>query len=258
MAELPDLEVFSSNLNKLFQGKKLLTVKVINGKKLKDSAAELAKNLDGKILKHIYRAGKELRFQFADGTLLGMHLMLTGDIFPFEKNNDHHSTIIEFHFNDGTGLALADRMKNAHVKLNPIDKDGVDAVAKELTFSYLKKAFKRKKTVKDLLMDQNIIRGIGNSYSDEILWETKINPYSIAQALPDEKIKELAKTIKKVLKAATKEIMKTYPDKVNVEVKSFLKVHTKEHTESPTGKAIKIDTKGMRKTYYTDEQVLYK
>ena len=44
--------------------------------------------------------------------------------------------------------------------------------------------------------DQDIIRGIGNTYSDEILWQTKISPFSKANAVPDEKIKELAKAIK--------------------------------------------------------------
>ena len=258
MAELPDLEVFSRNLNKIFANKKLLNIKVVDGHRLKDKPADLTKNLQGKILTKIYRSGKELRFQFDDGTLLGMHLMLTGDIFPFEKINDHHSTIVELYFEGGQGIALADRMKNANIKLNPADKEGVDAIADELDFKYLKNAFKRKTTVKNILMDQNVIRGIGNSYSDEILWLTRISPYSVAECIPDEKIKELAKTIKKVLKDATEKIYKAYEGKVNVEVKSFLNIHTKSKETSPTGAIIKIDTKGMRKTYYTDEQVLYK
>ena len=50
-----------------------------------------------------------MRFEFTGGQLLGLHLMLTGDIFVFEKKNDHHSTIAELFFN-GTNLALTDRM----------------------------------------------------------------------------------------------------------------------------------------------------
>ena len=46
--------------------------------------------------------------------------------------------------------------------------------------------------------------------------------------------------------------------KVNVEVKEFLKIHNKERKTSPGGAPIMIDEKGMRKTYYTNEQVLYK
>src|SRR5205085_10070382 len=114
MPELPDVEVFSRNLNTLFANKKLLQVKVVNGKKLKDKPKELSQILEGKVLKRIYRSGKEMRFEFADGTLLGLHLMLTGDIFVFDKKNDHNSTIVELHFEGGTGMALTVRMRNAH------------------------------------------------------------------------------------------------------------------------------------------------
>ncbi|MEP7144952.1 MAG: Fpg/Nei family DNA glycosylase, partial [Ferruginibacter sp.] len=158
----------------------------------------------------------------------------------------------------GHGLALTDRMKNANIKLNPVNKAGVDAISRALNFKYLQKVLKRKTTIKKLLIHQDVIRGIGNSYSDEILWEARISPYSIAQAIPDAKIKELVTVIKKVLKKATEMIYKNFEGKVNVEVKTFLKIHTKEKTVSPSGAIIKIDHKGMMKTYYTDEQVLYK
>jgi formamidopyrimidine-DNA glycosylase len=256
MPELPDVEVFSRNLNALFANKKLLQVRVVNGKKLKDKPKELSQMLEGKVLKRIYRSGKEMRFEFADGTLLGLHLMLTGDIFVFDQKNGHNSTIVELHFEGGKGMALTDRMGNANIKLNPEDKAGIEAL--ELTYKYLKEAFQRKTMVKNILLDQNIIRGIGNGYSDEVLWETRISPYSIAQAIPDAKIKELVTTIKKVLKTETERIYKKYPGLVNGEIKEFLKIHSREKTHSPTGALIKIDTKGARKTYYTDEQVLYK
>ncbi len=256
MPELPDVQVFADNLHKIFSNKKLVKVKVINGNKLKDSPAALAKRLTGKVLKKIYRSGKEMRFEFDDKTLLGLHLMLTGDIFVFEKKNEHKLTIVELHFDNDKGIALTDRMRNANVKLDPEDKNGPDAL--EVTYKYLRTITQRKTNIKNILLDQDMIRGIGNGYSDEILWEAKISPYSVAEAIPDDKIKLLAAAIKKVLKAAIRNIQKKYPDKVNVEVKEFLKIHNKERTESPGGAAITIDTKGMRKTYYTEEQVLYK
>ncbi len=254
MPELPDVEIFAKNLNKIFARKKLLKVKVINGKKLPDTAASLSKNLDGKLLKKIYRSGKEFRFEFSDGTLLGLHLMLTGDLFIFNAKNDHHSTIVELYFEGGENLALTDRMRNAHIKLNPVDKAGIDAL--ELDFNYLKKIFSRKTTIKNIFLDQDLIRGIGNGYSDEILWEARISPYSIAAAIPDSKIKELVKIIPGVLNEATRKIDKAYPGKVNEEVKEFLKIHRRKG-DSPSGRPILIDTKGSRKTYYTDEQKLY-
>jgi formamidopyrimidine-DNA glycosylase len=255
MPELPDVAVFSKNLNKIFANKKLLKVKVINGRRLTDTASLLSKALEGRLLKRIYRSGKEFRFEFDDGTLLGLHLMLTGDMFLFDKKNDHHSTIVELYFEGDKNLALTDRMGNAHIKLNPVDKLGVDAL--ELDFKYLKSAFSRKANIKNILLDQDVIRGIGNGYSDEILWETRISPYSVAAAVPDEKIRELVKVIPKLLQEATTQIDKSHPGIINDEVKEFLKIHSRTKTKSPTGRPIQIDSKGLRKTYYTDEQVLY-
>jgi len=258
MPELPDVEVFARNLNDIFSGEKLLKIKVINGKRLQNKQTEFSKALAGKTLKRIYRSGKEMRFEFAGNILLGLHLMLTGDIFVFEDRNDHKSTIAELYFAGGKGLALTDRMGNANIKLHPIDKGGVDAISKELNFKYLKQALQRKATIKKILIDQDIIRGIGNSYSDEILWEARISPYSIAKSIPDEKIKELVTVIKKILTREIRQIYKKYKGKINVEVKEFLKIHTKDKTNSPTGAPIIVDQHGMMKTYYTREQMLYK
>ncbi len=257
MPELPDLEVFSTNLKSHFAGKKLLSLKVINGKNLKDKPKDLSEELDGKILKDIYRSGKELRFKFSNNNILGMHLMLTGDVFLFDKINDHKFTIVELHFSNGKGLALTDRMQNANVKLNPEEKKGIDALDKSLDFKYLKSIFNRKASIKNVLLNQDQIRGIGNAYADEILWEARISPFSTVNAIPDEKIKELVKIIKSVLRNAISKISNTHPGIIQGEVRDFLKIHTKQQTESPTGATIRIEKKGMLKTYYTDEQKLY-
>lgn len=258
MPELPDVEIFCRNLDREFSGQRLMKIKVVNGKKLQDSAAALSKAVRRKVLKKVYRSGKEMRFLFQDDTLVGLHLMLTGDIFIFDKKNDHHSTIVELYFDSGKGLALTDRMKNANIRLNPVDKAGIDAISPKLNLTYLKKALNRKKKIKILLTDQDIIRGIGNSYSDEILWKARISPYSIASAIPEKKVKELLAAIKTILKTEIKNIASHHPGKVNGEVKEFLKIHTKAKTHSPTGAPIIIDQKGMMKTYYTKEQKLYK
>ncbi len=255
MPEIPDIEVFSRNLKKLLAGKQVTKVKVVNGKKLKDTAKELSQALEGQKILDVYRSGKELRIQFSKKVLVGIHLMLTGDLHFFEETNERKSTIVELHFKDGNGLALTDRMKNANVKLNPIDKAGIDAL--DLNYKTLKEIMSRKAAIKNVLLDQDIIRGIGNSYSDEILWETRISPFSKANAIPDEKIKELATTIKKVLKDATEKIYKAHPGKINSEVKDYLQIHTKKKTESPTGSPILTAERGILLTHYTDEQVMY-
>ena len=256
MPELPDIEVFCRNLKKRFAGKTLQMIMVVMGKKLKDTQQQLSAALEGKKLEDIYRSGKEIRFRFSGDVLLGMHLMLTGDLFPFEGKNEQKWTIVEFRFRDGAGLALTDRMKNANVKLDPEDKKGIDAL--ELNYKKLKEILARDANIKNVLLDQNRIRGIGNSYSDEILWQTGISPFSIASAIPDEKVKELARNIKSTLKSAVTKIDKKYPGLVQGEVKDFLRIHTRKYTESPSGAPIKMVQRGMLKTFYTEEQVVYK
>ncbi len=257
MPELPDVEVFTKSLDNILSGKSLSKIKVIRGEKLEDSEAALNMGLKGKRLRGVYRSGKEMRFEFSGGAILGLHLMLTGDVFLFNGKNPNKFTIVEMHFTGDTRLALTDRMRNAYIKLDPEEKGGVDALSKQLDFRYLKNALQRKAQIKKVLTDQNIIRGIGSSYADEILWKTRISPYSTAAAIPDTKVKELAGVIKSELRSAVKRIEKKYAGKINVEVKEFLKIHSREKEKSPTGFPILIDKQGMSSTFYTKEQVLY-
>lgn len=256
MPELPDLQVFAKNLNSTLAGKKLLNIKVLNTKKIKDKQADLNKNLEGKVLESVYRTGKELRFQFANNVLLGMHLMLHGNLYFFEKNNEHKFTITELYFVN-KGLALTDWQDMASIKLNPEEKKGIDALSAELNYDYLKTVLQSKAKIKNVITNQDIIRGIGNAYADEILWEAKISPFSISSAISENKIQALEKAIKSVLINAEKQILKKHPDIITGEIRDFLKIHTKEKRESPGGYLIKVEKKSGRSTYYTDEQELF-
>jgi formamidopyrimidine-DNA glycosylase len=258
MPELPDLQVFSRNLTKKFKGKKLTTVKVANSKNLKDSQSAITKHLKGKTLHNIYRSGKELRFEFNNDIVLGMHLMLHGNLYIYEGSNLQKNTIVEFQFENETGLALTDWQGMANIKINPTDKKGIDALAKELTAGYLKEALQTKAIIKNVIVNQDIIRGIGNAYADEILWAAKIHPSSILKSIPDNKVRDLVKATPKVLKDAEQQILKAHPDLITGEVRDFLKIHNLKKSESPTGEKIKVIKMGGRSTYYTDGQELYK
>ena len=256
MPELPDLQVFAKNLNSIFKGKKLVEIKIVNSKKIKDDEAELKKNLEGFILKSVYRTGKELRFLFANKMLLGMHLMLHGNLNIFDKRNENKFTVAELHFHN-KGLALSDWQAIATISLNPKDKKGVDALSDDLNYHYLKSVLQSKAKIKNLITDQNVIRGIGNAYADEILWEAKISPFSISSAISENKVHALEKAIKFVLKNAEEQILEKHPNIITGEIRDFLKIHTREKDTSPGGAAIKVDKKAGRATYYTDEQELF-
>jgi formamidopyrimidine-DNA glycosylase len=259
MPELPDLQVFSSNLDKKLSGKAVKEVKVVNEQNLKASVADLKKSIEGQAIKKIYREGKELHIAFRNGEVLGLHLMLRGRLHLFEEKNKEKNTIIELLFDDDTGLAMTDYQGKATPTLNPEVRDSPDALSKEVNLSFLKKTLaKSRKGVKAFLLDQNIIRGIGNAYADEILYEAGISPFSVGNKIPEEKLKDLAEAIKNVLQDAEKEIKKADPEIISGELRDFLKVHTHKKTKTPTGGTIKVDESGSRKTYYSDEQELYK
>jgi formamidopyrimidine-DNA glycosylase len=259
MPELPDLEVFSHNLNKKLAGKKIKKVTVLQTKKLNVSAATLQKQLQKKTVRTIYRSGKELFIECKDGTVLGLHLMLRGKLEWFTKKNPHKYTIMELLFDDDTGLAITDPQRQAAPTLNPEEEVVPDALSKKVNAAFLKELLQQSnKPVKTVLTEQSLIRGIGNAYADEILYHARINPFSVSKKIPLDKIKVLARSIKTVLKNAEKQIRKIDPDIIGGELRDFMAVHHHGKEHSPGGVVIKHKTLNSRKTYYTSEQKLYK
>ena len=178
--------------------------------------------------------------------------------FCFDKKNTEKNNVATLVFDDGTGLALTDFQGMAQLTLNPEESDAPDALSPKMTAAFLKKTFTGvHKQVKDVLLDQQIIRGIGNAYADEILWQAKVSPFSYTDKIPSEKIAALATAIKKVLKDAEKKILKTNPDIIAGEVRDFMLIHNAKNKTSPGGKPIEHTSAKSRKTYYTEEQKLY-
>ncbi|MDN3547984.1 DNA-formamidopyrimidine glycosylase family protein [Mucilaginibacter aquaedulcis] len=257
MPELPDLQAFSYNLDKKLAGKTLKEVNIVNAKKLNVTHKELKDTLEGQKLDKVYREGKELYIKFSKGDVLALHLMLNGKLFLFNGQNDNRYSIIELLFTDGTGLALADFQGIANPTLNPEDKESPDALSKNAGVDYLSARLQKTKTnIKTVLLDQKIIRGIGNAYADEILWHAGISPFSASNKIPAGKVKELVQSIHTVLMDAEKQILRSNPEIISGEIRDFMHIHNSKKTHSPKGAEIKIKD-GTRKTYYTDEQELY-
>jgi formamidopyrimidine-DNA glycosylase len=258
MPELPDLEVYSSNLNKKLKGKKVQSIHLLSKKNANIPETKLKTALKGKTITKVIRNGKELEILF--GKLhLSIHFMLHGKLILFKDKNEEKHTLFEICFTDKTGMALSDYQKKARVTLNPEIKDVPDALSKELNYLYLKKLMNNKRTsIKKLLMDQHYIRGIGNAYADEILWKAGISPFSISNKIPDNKTRQLSAAIKSVLQDAVKKIKKEEPDLISGEVRDFLKIHNAKNRKSPKGADINNTMLNSRITYYTNEQQEYK
>ncbi|WP_316831784.1 DNA-formamidopyrimidine glycosylase family protein [Pedobacter aquatilis] len=257
MAELPDLTVFANILNKKFKGKKLKKLEVKVAKKLKVTTEELQEALEHQTLQKVERSGKTLQFHFGKNTILGLHLMLQGELKEISSADPlPKHCILAFHFKNSKGFAVTDILKQATPALNPAENkvpDALEIAEKE----FLTLLSKRKKTIKELLMDQKAIRGIGNSYGDEILWAAKISPLSIANKIPESNAKYLYECISKTLKQAISDIEKANSDELTGELRDFMKVHGAKIKTSPTGIPVKQTTIGGRTAYFTQEQHLY-
>jgi formamidopyrimidine-DNA glycosylase len=119
-----------------------------------------------------------------------------------------------FYLSDGDMLALSDARKFAKIilgkkkdleSLPELKELGPEPLDKNFKFSDFKKTISSKTgKIKQVLMDQKVISGIGNIYSDDILWLARINPFMPANKISDGKLKGLFKATLTILKKAIK------------------------------------------------------
>lgn len=131
-----------------------------------------------------------------------------------EKVNDYIHLI--FYFDNGWQMALSDLRKFAKVlfgrkkeieNLADLKKLGSEPFDASFTLNKFRKTLRQaqgKRKIKQVLMDQEVIVGIGNIYSDEILWQVKIHPFIPANKLTDNQLKDIYLAMRQILKKAIK------------------------------------------------------
>jgi formamidopyrimidine-DNA glycosylase len=256
MPEIPDLNIFRKNLAGRLVGKQLTKISISVTRRLKHPEALLKQSLEGQTLTAIERTGKELHFVFKNGHVLGLHLMLYGSMHWFTGQNGNKFTIAELLFAEGTGLAITDWQKAVIITLDPEPTAVPDAMA--IPPDYLANTLiKISRPIKTVLTDGKTVRGIGNAYVDEILYEAKISPFSAANKIPKENIRVLSRAIESVLTNAEKHILHNFPDTITEKERDFLQVHRPKQTLTLSGEAILKTEINKRKTYYTADQTLF-
>ena len=185
MPELPEVETIRLQLSGKIVGKKL------NGKKISG----------------LRRRGKLLIIDFSDGSSLIIHLKLTGQLIFNGKPSCFTRKV--FNFDDDSRLIFNDVRKfgwwREYKNTKTIEKNfGPEALTISLAkFGNLLGRHKNAK-IKPLLMDQKFIAGIGNIYSDEILFAAKVQPLRLVRTLTGEEIEKIHRNIKKILEKAIK------------------------------------------------------
>lgn len=258
MPELPDLDAYAKNLEKTVSGKTVKEVVIYKLGKLNVGKKEINQALVSSKLTNFQRSGKEMLLLFDNENVVSIHLMLEG---KFNITSDIDS--INFRMFaldlDGEYLVISDPRGWAKMELNPEPSPTPDAMSSDFSLEYFLGKLKEKKTknIKALLIDQDIIRGIGNAYVDEILWEAKVSPESKAGRIPEAVAERLYSAIGEVLSRSVDEIFKVSPDVINGEVRDFMRVHSKEKEVCPNGFAIQTKKIASKTTYYTEEQEVY-
>ncbi|WP_088042991.1 DNA-formamidopyrimidine glycosylase [Bacillus sp. EAC] len=214
MPELPEVETVRRTLVDLVVGKTISSVIVSweNIIKQPKDVEEFQLLLQGQTVEDVNRRGKFLLFQLTDLTLVS-HLRMEGKfrVFPTEEPVAPH-THVRFLFEDGTELRYQDVRKFGTMHLftkgeeyrqSPLAKLGPEPFSDEFTANYLKKKIQNtNRKIKVVLLDQELVVGLGNIYVDEVLFRSGIHPETPASQLKLKQIKLLAETITATLHEA--------------------------------------------------------
>ena len=256
MPELPDLAVFAENLEARLQGRTVLSIECHPATRLHTSPAQLRDALCNHSIASIRRVGKEMAFVFSSQATLLVHLMLKGKFIIATDPQAVKSRVLTLGLED-QALVVSDPKGQVALKLNPPMSSVPDALEVDATYLRKKISERPRTRMKAFLIDQPILRGIGNAYVDEILWQARISPKSIIGKMPDRVIDELLIAIRSVLTDAIEQIKQRTPEAISGEVRDFLRVHNPKRSESPTDFPIMTEKVASRITYFTEEQVLY-
>ena len=165
----------------------------------------IGKKLEGKKIAKVRRRAKILMLDFTDGSSLAFHLKLTGQLI-FNGQPSRYTRKV-FNFDDGSRLIFNDARKFGWVKelketKTLEEKFGPEALDIKLDTFFERLSRRPNAKIKTLLMDQKFIAGIGNIYSDEILFAAKVHPLRRVKTLSGKEVKKIFQNIKKILKKA--------------------------------------------------------
>jgi formamidopyrimidine-DNA glycosylase len=235
MPELPEVENLRRGLEGRVLGQKILSVvvqkpKLVSGKgnarvASSKKKAEFIKELTGEKFLKIERRAKNLLFFFASGKMLVVHLKMSGQFVYHERGrslvsgghpieiseselpNKHSHVIFELekgilYYNDTRmfGYLLYYPSAALFNKEDHFAKIGLEPFDPAFTLEYFREALSSKKSkLKTVLMNQEIVTGLGNIYADEAAFEAGVRPTRAANTLTKEETKKLYVAIKRIL-----------------------------------------------------------
>lgn len=214
MPELPDVQVHAEYIESTALHRPVAAVDVREPGLVKNATGpDVEARLEGRSLEGTRRRGKYLFVELDDGGWLLLHFGMTGLVRTYEDaSGEPEHTRLVLRFEDGGHLAYAALRKLGEIRI----LEDVEAFvrSKGLGPDPLKPDFGlddfrelldgRRGTVKGALMDQELIAGIGNEYSDEILFHAGLHPRAKVSDLDEEGVEDLYRTLRGVLETAVR------------------------------------------------------
>ncbi|UTH91216.1 bifunctional DNA-formamidopyrimidine glycosylase/DNA-(apurinic or apyrimidinic site) lyase [Lactobacillus acidophilus] len=276
MPEMPEVETVRRTLLPLIKGKTIEKVVLWYPTIVATDHDEFLKELPGKKIIGIDRYAKYLLIRLSDNLTIVSHLRMEGKyhLTTEDAPKDKHDHV-EFVFTDKTALRYNDVRKFGRMQLiitgterqvTGIKKLGPEPNTSEYSQQYLIDNLKKKhKNIKNVLLDQTTVAGLGNIYVDETLWQSKIHPLSIANKIPAKKVAGLWENINQTIALAIEKrgtTVHSYLD-ANGEVGGYqemLQVYGHVGEECPRCGNIfeKIKVSGRGTTFCPHCQVIYK
>jgi len=224
--EYPDVVVYAERLAALTVGRPLEAVR-LNSPFVVRTADPPIREIVGKSVAGVRRMGKRIVLELEGDLFLVIHLMIAGRLRWKTKGASHRGkdVLAVFDFPDGSLVfteASSKKRASLHLvrgeeALAPFDRGGLEVLeADEATFAARLRS--RRHTLKRALTDPTLFSGIGNAYSDEILFRAKLSPITLTTSATDEEIARLYRTTRAQLlewaDVIRKEVGAGFPDKV--------------------------------------------
>ena len=207
MPELPEVEYTRRNLDRWMRGATIDAAIVRDAKAVKPSAAAFVRGVEGRKVRALERRGKWLRFTLDDGSLVFAHLGMPGWFELAEAGGvarrfervafdvSRRGKKLRVSYVDARrlgGLALAHEDTKTWKKLGPDPEiEGIDVARLRAEL-----AAEKKRTIKEVLLDQTVLAGIGNIQSVEALWKAGIDPRTRASKLGAKDVAALARGLR--------------------------------------------------------------
>lgn len=218
MPELPEVEVVRRDLEREVVGRKIKSTEVTGMRTIRRyrQRKQFTSALDGHKITGVDRRGKYLLLRLDGGGVLIVHLGMSGQLLRAKTSRDplpkHTHVVITF--TQGGQLRFVDPRTFGEMFVTEVDELdtvdelshlGIDPLETAMSWEYFGELVKARHTkLKSALMDQKFLAGIGNIYSDEILWGAGLRWDRMSDSLTPEEVRRLYRAVVETLQEAVK------------------------------------------------------